>query len=205
VRPDLSDDLRAVSRETRERLDVYVRELTRWQRALNLVANSTMADLWTRHIADSLQLISREPDAGSWLDLGSGAGLPGLVIAAETTRRVTLVESDSRKCAFIRSAAHAMGVSVEIRNGRIETVLPTLPGPFDVVTARGLAPLDKLLAYARPQLSSGAIGLFPKGRGYQAELTAAQLCWTFTADILDSRTDSGGRILRIRNFEGPRV
>ena len=199
-----ADIARHVSRETAERLAVLATELRRWQRALNLVSPASLPYLWTRHIDDSLQVAELGSAAASWLDLGSGGGLPGLVVAAvDPGRLVTLVESDARKCAFLRSTARRMGVAVNVRQERIEDVPAGSLSP-DVVSARALAPLARLLAYAQPFLRKGAVGLFPKGRNAALELTEAQESWIFQVDIVPSRTDSAGRILRIRDFSGPR-
>lgn len=198
-----------VSRETKSRLDIYVAELRRWQRALNLVSARTLPDVWERHVADCLQLVDVERQAETWIDLGSGGGLPGLIIAAmDRTPHVTLVESDSRKCAFLRSTARLMGVRVQVIESRIEDVgTKDIELHADVVTARALAPLTTLIRYAQPFLSQGAIGLFPKGRAFAAELTDARESWTFTADVMASQTDREGRILRITGLtaktEGP--
>lgn len=195
---------RHVSRETAERLAIFAAELRRWQRALNLVSPASLPHLWTRHIDDSLQVAELGSAAASWLDLGSGGGLPGLVVAAaDPDRPVTLVESDARKCAFLRSTARRMGVAAAVRQERIEDVPAEALSP-DVVSARALAPLTRLLAYAQPFLRKGAVGLFPKGRNAARELTEAQESWIFDVDIVPSRTDSAGRILRIRDFSGPR-
>ena len=196
--------LDGVSRETRERLEIFVGLLTKWQRSTNLVSPATLSEVWTRHIADCAQLADLD-DGETWLDLGAGAGLPGLIVAAmEPTRRVVLVESDGRKCAFLRIAGAEMGVSTIVHHGRIETVLPKLDVTPDVVTARALASLDKLIGYAAPLLERGARGLFPKGQAHLAELTAARESWQFEADLLPSMTDSQARIIRIRDFGGRR-
>jgi len=194
-----------VSRETSARLQVFADELVRWQRALNLVSPATLPDLWTRHIDDSLQVAELAPEARIWLDFGSGGGLPGLIVAAiDPERKVDLVESDSRKAAFLRSTARRMGLErVTIHATRIEK-LPPLAAKPDIVSARALAPLTRLLAYAQPFLLDGAVALFPKGRNAAEELTQARECWNFEADIEQSRTDPDARILRIRDFAGPR-
>lgn len=180
---------------------MYVAELRRWQPVLNLVSARTLPDVWQRHVADCLQLLSLETEAERWLDLGSGAGLPGLIVAAaEPARTVTLIESDSRKCAFLRSTARLMGVEVRVVEGRIEEVLGRGDLDADVVTARGLAALPALLDYAQPILRRGAVGLFPKGKTFSAELTAARESWTFASDVIPSRTDPDARILRITNL-----
>lgn len=194
-----------VSRETFDRLSVYVDELMRWQRAVNLVSPATLPELWTRHIADSLQLTDLAPAARTWVDLGSGGGLPGLVVAgARPADRVTLIESDARKCAFLRHAAGRMGVQVEVKEGRAEKLVPELDTVPDVVTARALAPLDALLRYAQPLLVRGACGLFMKGRRYQDELTAARESWTFRVDVIPSSTDPDARILKISGLAASR-
>lgn len=193
-----------VSRETRARLDILIRELRTWQRAVNLVASSSLADIERRHVADSLQLLALAP-SGQWIDIGSGGGFPGLVIAAADPHRpMTLIESDSRKCAFLAHAAAAMAVSVEVRHGRAEAELASSNHAAAVVSARAVAPLDRLLLYAQPLLARGAVGLFPKGRSFATELTTAQEHWHFHVDVIESRTDSDSRVLRITGFEGRR-
>lgn len=201
--PDVSPDDRsalagfAVSRETVERLQIFARELIRWQGAVNLVAPSTIPHLWTRHIADSIQL-SALADGPCWVDLGSGAGLPGLVIAAaQPSRRVVLIESDGRKCAFIRHALHAMGLSAEVIEDRIESSVAELAPEQWVVTARALASLPDLLSFGETLWSAGSIGLFPKGRDHLRELTEARESWRFDVESVPSRTDPEARILRI--------
>lgn len=203
--PDAAATLEGVSRETRGKLEIYAAELNRWQRVRNLVAASTLPDLWTRHFADSLQLAALA-DGEVWADLGSGAGFPGLVLAiARPKTLVHLVESDSRKCAFLRHVARATGASARVWEGRIETVLATLEPMPQVVTARALASLGELLGYSQDVLAAGAVGLFPKGRGHAAELTQAAESWRFEADVVPSCTDAEGRILRIRQFGGRKL
>lgn len=195
----------AVSRETRERLDVYLTELRRWQGIKNLVGPKTLDDAWNRHIVDSLQLASLAPGR-VWADLGSGAGLPGLVLAiAHPDLHIHLVESDQRRCAFLRHIARLLSLSVTIWNERIEVASDRLIPAPDVVTARALARLPDLLTYSEKMLRAGAIGLFPKGRDHAAELTEARRSWTFEADLIPSRTDQDGRIVRVYRFEGGRV
>lgn len=197
------DVAKAVSRETLARLDDYVALLRRWQGAKNLVGPNTLAEVWSRHVADSLQLAEHAPLAGSWVDLGSGAGFPGLVLAilaAETgAASVALIEANTRKCAFLREVARVTGAPAEVHDARIESVVDRLAGAT-VVTARALAPLATLLDWAKPLLMAGAIGLFPKGRDAEAELTAARERWRFQADLLPSRTASDARILRVSSL-----
>lgn len=186
-------------------LDVYVAQLARWQTVKNLVGPSTLAEVWSRHVADALQLLSLAPEARHWVDIGSGAGIPGLILAIagkERGLRVTLVESNSRKCAFLSEAARLTGAPAEIRNGRIEAILPTVTDA-EIVCARALASLDQLLEWTGPMLKSGTTGLFPKGRDVQAELTQAAARWTFTHDLVPSRTDSEARIVRVTALTEP--
>lgn len=194
-----------VSRETRDRLDIYLAELRRWQTIKNLVGSKTLDDAWNRHIVDSLQLATLAPGR-VWADLGTGAGLPGVVLAiADPRLHVHLVESDQRRCAFLRHVSHLLSLSVTIWNERIEVAADRLDPAPDVVTARALAPLTDLLGFGENMLKAGAIGLFPKGRDHAAELTEARRSWTFEADLVPSRTDADGRIVRVHGFEGRRI
>lgn len=193
--------LTPVSRETEARLETLVAVLTRWQKAKNLVGPSTLEHVWTRHIADSLQLVPLGGGARRWLDLGSGGGFPGLVIAAaladEPDAEVTLVESNGRKCAFLREAARAMGTRATVRQARIEDVIEGFAGRIEAVTARALAPLPTLIGWTHKLLKTGAIGLFPKGREAEAELTETAKSWKVELTIHNSLTDPAGRILRV--------
>ncbi|KAB0267983.1 16S rRNA (guanine(527)-N(7))-methyltransferase RsmG [Microvirga brassicacearum] len=193
-----------VSRETLDRLKLLESELLRWQAIKNLVGPGTLDDIWTRHIVDSLQLLAAAPGAKTWLDLGSGAGFPGLVIAIAGQERglsVDLVESNSRKCAFLRHVSRLTGANAKIHEARLEAVIPQFVGRAQVVSARALAPLTKLLEWTEPLLKTGTTGLFPKGRDVDAELTEAARSWKFNAEILPSQTDSDARILRITSIE----
>jgi 16S rRNA (guanine527-N7)-methyltransferase len=191
-----------VSRETAERLDLYVAQLRRWQPIKNLVGPATLTEVWSRHIDDALQLLDLASGAKTWLDLGSGAGIPGLILAiagAERGIRVDLVESNARKCAFLSETARLTGAPVTVHNARIETTIDSMTG-IDVVCARALAPLIQLLTWTEPLLTSGTVGLFPKGRDAAAELTEAEDAWTFTRDLIPSRTDSQARIVRVTSL-----
>lgn len=188
-----------VSRETVERLEAYVALLTRWQETTNLVAPSTIGQIWTRHILDSAQLLALAPSARAWIDLGSGGGLPGLVLACqlkEVGGTIDLVESNSKKAAFLRHVTTQLALPAQVHGNRIETVLPKLATP-DIVTARALAPLTELISYSKQLLKSGAAGLFPKGREYAAELTEAGKHWHFSHELHASRTEPEARIIRI--------
>lgn len=193
-----------VSRETFEKLELLERELRRWQAIKNLVGPGTLSQIWERHIVDSLQLLDLAPGAKTWLDLGSGAGFPGLVLAiagAEKGLKVHLVESNSRKCAFLRHIVRLTGSAAIVHEARLETVIPDFIGKTDVVSARALAALTQLLDWTMPVLKAGTIGLFPKGRDAEIELTEARKKWTFEVEILPSLTDSDARILRITSIE----
>ncbi|TGD97483.1 16S rRNA (guanine(527)-N(7))-methyltransferase RsmG [Methylobacterium nonmethylotrophicum] len=195
----------AVSRETADALDLYVAQLTRWQAIKNLVGPSTLAEVWTRHIADSLQLLALAPDATRWLDLGSGAGIPGLILAiagrGRPGFRVDLVESNGRKGAFLQETARLTGAPARVHVARIETVIARFDDA-QIVTARALAPLSQLLSWTAPLLKNGATGLFPKGRDVSTELTEAGERWKFEADLIPSRTDSEARIVRVSSVSG---
>ena len=192
-----------VSRETAAALDTYVAQLRRWQTVKNLVGPGTLAEVWTRHVADALQLLALAPDARTWVDLGSGAGIPGLILAIAGRGRVgfhvKLVESNARKCAFLTETARLTGAPVTVHNARIEAVVGGFVGA-DVVCARALAPLTQLLAWAEPVLTTGTTGLFPKGRDASLELTEALRAWTFAGETTPSRTDSEARIVRVTSL-----
>jgi 16S rRNA (guanine527-N7)-methyltransferase len=211
AQPDLAADraralaLTPVSRETAARLDRFVAVLMEWQQRINLIAASTEPTLWTRHIADSLQLLALAPAARTWVDLGSGGGFPGLMIAcalADTPgARVHLVEGNAQKAAFLREAARVTGASAVVHAARIKDFIEQAPSQIDIVSARALAPLDELLAAAYPLLKRGAAGLFPKGQDVGAELTRAAKCWNIQASLVPSRTDSRSRIIIVRAIE----
>ena len=189
-----------VSRETSERLDRYAALLTRWNAKINLVSRASLAELWSRHIIDSAQLFALRPErAGHWADLGSGGGFPGLVIAilaaeAAPELRVTLVESDQRKAAFLATAARELDLRADVRAERIET-LPPLGA--DVLSARALAPLDTLLGYAARHLAPAGRALFPKGARAAEEIAEARRHWRFDLIRHPSKTAPDSSILEI--------
>ena len=187
-----------VSRETLARLEVYAALLVKWQKAINLVAPASLAHLWHRHILDSGQLVRWGPLDALWLDLGSGAGFPGLVLAIMGVREVRLVESDARKCAFLREAARITSAPAQIIHARIAEVPPFA---VDVVTARALAPLAKLLGFAAPFLAPQSVALFPKGQDVAAELTEAHRSWRMRVERHPSLTDERASILRLSEVE----
>ncbi len=204
--PDLAADrdralaLTPVSRETLARLDRFVGLLLDTQSHTNLIGAGSIPELWTRHIADSLQLLDLAPDAKIWLDLGSGAGFPGLVIACALADRpgaaIHLVESTAKKAAFLRGVAETLALPATIHHIRVEQFSPSFTA--DVITARALAPLPKLLGYVAPLLESGAKALLPKGQDVEAELTEAAKYWKIEADLVVSRTNPAGRIVVVR-------
>jgi len=208
---DLSADrdcalaLTPVSRETAARLDRFVALLLEWQETTNLIAPSTLPKLWTRHIADSLQLLALAPQAQLWTDLGSGGGFPGVVLAcalADTPgARVDLVESNAKKAAFLREAVRVTKAPATVHPVRIEDFVENTAERSDVVTARALAPLPDLLALAYPLLAEGSLALFPKGQDVASELTAATKYWNIHSNLVPSKTDSKGQIVVIRGLE----
>lgn len=196
--------LTPVSRETAGRLDCLVTELARWQAAKNLVSGSTLEQVWTRHIADSLQIFELAPDRKRWLDLGSGGGFPGLVLGirlAETGGTIDLVESNARKCAFLRHVARMTGAPVRVHAARIEDAIGRFTGEVDVVTARALAPLPQLLGWCKDLLRTGTLGIFPKGQSLEAELTDSSRYWRIEASTVPSLTEASARILLVRSAE----
>jgi 16S rRNA (guanine527-N7)-methyltransferase len=193
-----------VSRETEARLDRYVELLREWQAKTNLVAPSTLPKVWTRHIADSLQLLALAPLAKIWIDLGSGGGFPGVVLAcalAETEGAcVHLVEHNAKKAAFLREALRLTAAPGVVHLAEIGDTVDRFAGPVDCVTARALAPLNQLLGYAKPLVQRGAKALFLKGQDVEAELTEATRYWKIELKLHSSRT-GGGWIVELDKIE----
>lgn len=181
-------------------LDMFRSRLTEANRAMNLVGDSTLADFWGRHFVDSAQLLWVEPSALVWADLGSGAGLPGLVLAillkGRPGARVHLIESMTKRCRFLTEVTEALGLPAVVHNARAES----LDLKVEVVTARACAPLDRLLTYARPYLARGARGLFLKGAEVEAEIAEARRSWRFKARTTPSLSDPRGRLLSIEEL-----
>jgi 16S rRNA (guanine527-N7)-methyltransferase len=208
ARPDLTADraralaLVPVSRETAARLDSFAALLLDWHARMNLIAVSTVPTLWTRHIADSLQLIAIAPQARKWADLGSGGGFPGVPIACalaeQNSAEVHLIESNKKKAAFLREAVRVTGAPAIVHAKRVADFAGGFRGELDAVTARALAPLPELLSIAYPLLKRGAQALFPKGQDVEAELTQATKCWSIQASLVPSRTDPKSRVVVIR-------
>jgi 16S rRNA (guanine527-N7)-methyltransferase len=204
---DIPPSAADVSRGTDPRLAALLVEFRKWAARINLVAPSTLAELEERHVADSAQVLgfARLQHGGlrRVIDLGSGGGFPGLVIAiqlAETPgAEVHLVEAVAKKCAFLRHAVRALDLPAVVHNGRIEQVLPGLPQP-DIVTARALAPLPLLLSLAAPKLRNGATAFFHKGRDWREEVAAANGAWRFDLVVHDSRIEAGSVVLEISDL-----
>jgi 16S rRNA (guanine527-N7)-methyltransferase len=189
-----------VSRETLEKLEHYAALLKKWNPRINLVAKSTLDDLWTRHIVDSAQLNQMAPHpVRHWVDLGSGGGFPGLVIAimaleTGSPTNVTLVESDARKSAFLRTVIRETGAKASVITDRVEEIAPLFA---DVISARALADLPTLLGFVERHLAPSGVALFLKGQAWEKELSAAQEAWKFDHQVAKSITEEGPVILRI--------
>lgn len=189
-----------VSRETMERLELYAELLRKWNQRINLVSKTTIRELWIRHFLDSAQLAAFAPAHGAyWVDVGSGGGFPGLVLAilgmeSGSPNHVDLVESDVRKSAFLRTVIRETGVPARVINNRIEDT-PSLGA--DVLSARALADLTTLLGFAERHLLPGGTAIFPKGESWQKELSDAQSKWNFTHRIDKSKTQDGPVILSV--------
>lgn len=188
-----------VSRETMERLSTYSALVEKWNPRINLVSRSTISDLWDRHFRDSAQIFSLAPTFLNWVDLGSGGGFPGLVcaiLAAETRpdAKFTLVESDTRKSVFLRTVIRETGISATVLSERIEAVPPL---QADVLSARALADLTKLLEFTVRHRQESGIALFPKGVNWEKEIRSARDSWLFDVEAIKSETESGAVILRI--------
>lgn len=185
-----------VSRETLDRLDRVIAALGVWRLKTNLIGPKEWPQIWTRHVGDSFQLLDHIPETARVVDLGSGAGFPGLIIAAARPGGyVTMIESVGKKCAFLRAAIEAAGLSACVHQGRVESA-PEIKA--EIVTARAFAPLPELLDYAAPWLCNGATGLFPKGERWKEELTSARQRWIFAYQAIPSRSGGSGVILNVR-------
>ena len=200
--------LTPVSRETEARLAAYVALLLEWQAKTNLVAPSTLATLWTRHISDSLQLLTIAPSAMIWADLGSGGGFPGVVLACALAEipgaMVHLVERNAKKAAFLREALRVTASPGTVHLADIGDSVDRITGPVDCVTARALAPLHQLIGFAEPLVRQGAKALFLKGQDVEAELTEATKYWSIKPRLYSSRTGGHGWIVELDRIE-PRI
>jgi 16S rRNA (guanine527-N7)-methyltransferase len=192
-----------VSRETCARLDTFCELVRKWNPKVNLVSRASLPELWERHVADSVQLLKIQVDMSHWVDIGSGGGFPGVVIAAAMPDRspnakMTLVESDQRKAAFLRTAIRELGLPATVKSQRIEDCDPM---EATVISARALAPLSQLLGYAHRHLVSEGIAVFPKGATWQKEVADACQEWSFSHEAIKSQTDPDAAILVIRDIK----
>ncbi|MCA3442558.1 MAG: 16S rRNA (guanine(527)-N(7))-methyltransferase RsmG [Rhodobacter sp.] len=196
-------DMQPCSDLAAERLRIFVALLGKWNSAINLVSSASLADVWTRHVEDSVQLLGLvPPDRKLWVDMGTGAGFPGVVIAlmtADTTDAVdmVLIESDQRKAAFLTTVSRETGVPMVIHAERIELVVPQ---QADIVSARALAPLSRLCAFADRHMVAGGVALFPKGGQYGAEVAEARKAWAFDLEVHGSKTDPTGAVLKLKDL-----
>jgi 16S rRNA (guanine527-N7)-methyltransferase len=197
--------LTPVSRETEARLDRYVDLLVQWQAKTNLIAPSTLPQLWTRHISDSLQLLDLAPNARRWLDFGSGGGFPGVVLACAMAEHeganVQLVERNAKKAAFLREALRVTGAAGSGVLADIGDYVDSLQTPVDCITARAVAPLHMLLGFAAPLVQQGTKALFLKGQDVEAELTEATKYWNIEPLLHPSRTGGHGWIVELNAIE----
>lgn len=189
-----------VSRETLEKLNAFAALAEKWTKKINLISRSSVGDLWTRHILDSLQIAQAGPPSyESWTDLGSGGGFPGVVVAILSAEmpgkpQITLVESDARKCAFLRAALRETDTMARVLNERIE---PLPPMQSDVISARALADLNVLLGFADRHMKPSGTAIFPKGAQWKSEVTSARATWNFGCDAVKSNLDADAAILKI--------
>lgn len=192
-----------VSKDSTDKLRAFAEAVRHWTRSINLISESSVDEIWQRHILDALQILEFAPsDARTWCDMGSGAGFPGLVAAIVNLEKNpqcshVLIESDRRKAAFLTLQSKAFGLRCTVTCDRIEKVVPVRA---DVVTARALAPMPLLLSYAHRHAGAGATCVFPKGRGVEAEVDASRRDFIFDVDFHRSKTDPQGSILVIRNL-----
>ncbi|MES2905757.1 MAG: 16S rRNA (guanine(527)-N(7))-methyltransferase RsmG [Pseudomonadota bacterium] len=194
-----------VSRETGEKLQIYADLLTKWQKSQNLVSVATLDHLWMRHFADSAQIMEHGRDKGCWVDLGSGAGFPGLVLAmmgdGRANHHVHLVESNQGKCAFLGEVIRKTDAPASIYPVRVEDIGNKLPKGIKTITARAFAPLDRLCSYILPLWEEGCLAILPKGRNLSEELAAASPLWQLDYDVIPSKTDPQASLLRIRSLK----
>ena len=202
VAMDLPDWLN-VSRETHSKLQAFLALVIKWNRTINLVSTNSLLDGWTRHMLDSAQLWGAAQILdGLWLDMGSGGGFPGLVMAIiakeqAPNMRISLIEADRRKSVFLSEAARQLSLTVDVHPDRVERISGLAAS---VVSARALAPLDELLGRAKRHLAAGGVAVFPKGQGFEAELSEARKRWRFDCDCIQSKTDPKAVMLRIENI-----
>lgn len=198
----MSLDLPDVSRETSEKLQAFAALVEKWTGKINLISKSSVPDIWDRHIVDSAQIFALAPGSGHWVDLGSGGGFPGIVVAIltaaqEVPHRVTLVESDQRKCAFLRTAIRELLLDATVLSKRIEDIEPL---GANVLSARALADLSQLLSFAERHLARKGVALFPKGANWKEEDDAACRLWSYDCEAIKSTTNPSAAILKIKEI-----
>ena len=191
-----------VSRETLNKLQHFAGLVEKWTVKINLVSRASVSELWDRHIQDSIQLYAHAPKADHWVDLGSGGGFPAIILALMAAQegrdtRFTLVESDQRKCVFLRTAIRELNLSASVVNDRIESIEPL---SADVLSARALADLSTLMGFASLHMSPSGTALFPKGENWREEHNAAKLKWAYTYEAIPSKTNSSAAILKIKGI-----
>ncbi|WP_120500015.1 16S rRNA (guanine(527)-N(7))-methyltransferase RsmG [Roseovarius sp. EL26] len=200
----MSDLLQNVSRETQERLSIYLELLKKWNKKINLVSPATLKSAWQRHFVDSIQICQLSDKSGQkWVDMGSGAGFPGLVVSIvgmedDTPHHVTLIESDMRKCMFLRTVIREVGAPAEVINDRIERISSL---EADIVSARALADLKILMGYADHHLKPDGMALFLKGNNWKTELKDAETRWTFDYNAHNSLTENGSVIMNVSGIQ----
>lgn len=194
-------DIANVSRETSEKLRAFASLVEKWNPTINLVSKASLPDLWERHILDSVQVYDIASGDGHWVDIGSGGGFPGMVVAIlngeETRFKVTLVESDQRKCTFLRTALRELDIAATIQTARIETMAPQ---KADVLSARALADLSKLLDFANRHLLPTGTALFSKGENWKSEQEEAQRMWSYECEAITSKTNPAAAVLKIKDI-----
>ena len=194
-------DVKDVSRETLQKLEAFAELVRKWNPKINLVSKSSLDDLWDRHILDSVQVFRLVEQGGNWVDIGSGCGFPGIVIAIlnqeEQRFRVRLVESDQRKCAFLRTAIRELELTATVDNERIENAQNL---DADVLSARALSDLSQLLIYAAMHLKPSGVAIFPKGQNWQQEVEDAQHLWSYQFEAIESKTNSAAAVLMIKDI-----
>jgi len=191
-----------VSRETIDQLRAFEALVQKWSPKINLVSKSSLSHLWERHIIDSAQIFDLAPEKGHWVDLGSGGGFPGIVVALISKglgrkHQFTLVESDQRKCAFLRTAGRELSLDIDVISERIEKIAPL---DADILTARALADLGLLFEFAERHLKADGVALFPKGASWEKEHENAQGRWSYACEPIRSETNTAAAVLKIQDL-----
>lgn len=191
-----------VSRETNEKMEAFVLLVKKWTPRINLISKASIAEIWDRHIMDSAQIYDMAPDTGHWVDIGSGGGFPGIVVAIlsdgdKQAHQFTLIESDQRKCAFLRTAVRELSLNVKVISKRIEEV-PSIGA--DILTARALADLSTLLSFATQHLATGGVALFSKGETWSKEHETALKMWSYRHEVIKSKTNAAAAVLKFQDI-----